>query len=213
MVAFFKKIKISYGITVCDEAVELDALLNSLIPFLKTRDEIIVLRDMTRSSKNVELVLEKYNHHIKIIEKKLNGDFSSFKNNLISEAKGDYLFQIDADEIPQKSLLQKLRFLLRIKNKYDCFGVPRINTVEGITPEYIKKWNWTTNEKNYINYPDYQMRLFKLNKGIRWDNKVHEVLVGFERQKLLPADKFDLCLIHTKKLDKQIRQNEFYESL
>ena len=69
------------------------------------------------------------------------------------------------------------------------------------------------NEKNYINYPDYQMRVFKLRKGIHWVNKVHEVLTGYKKLKLLKADHFDFCLLHHKKIEKQIRQNKFYDAL
>ncbi|HMR82189.1 MAG TPA: glycosyltransferase [Niabella sp.] len=213
MLHFFRKIKITYGITVCNEAVELNALLSTIIPFVKKNDEIIVLRDITNADIEVANVLKKHEAFLTVVERKLNNNFSEFKNTLITVAKGDYLFQIDADEIPQQNLLKKLRYILQKKYRYDCFSVPRINTVEGIKQEHIEKWNWKLNEKGYINYPDYQMRIFKLNKGIHWVNKVHEELTGYNRLRQIKADHFDLCLLHHKKIEKQKKQNEFYDKL
>lgn len=211
---FFYKVKISYCITVCDEFSELQILLETLIPFIKRNDEIIVLIDTTTPNKNVEKVISKYKHHInQVIERPLNGDFSAFKNSLIAVAKGNYIFQIDADEVPQALLLKKLKQMLCKNKKNDCFCVPRINLVQGISDEHLKNWNWKINDKNFINYPDYQMRIFKLNCDIKWTNKVHETLIGFTNLYYIPSENFDLCLLHDKTINKQIEQNTFYENL
>lgn len=205
-------ITITYGITVNDEARELQKLLDTLLPVIDRNDEVVVLQDITSENIKVSLLLEQYKN-IVLIKAKLNGDFATFKNELIKSATKDYLFQIDADEIPQENLMKSIKNVLKRKSGFDMFFIPRINTVDGITEEHIKKWNWSLNDKNYINYPDYQMRLFKLNKNIHWINKVHEKLVGFDRAFYFPTENFDHCILHHKNIDRQVSQNEFYDTL
>jgi len=211
--SLFKKVTISYGITVCNEAEELDSLLTFLFKFLDENDEVIVLQDVTVKDAGVTSVIEKYKEKVTHKETFLNGDFASFKNELIKSATKDYLFQIDADEIPQDSLMKSIKNVLKKKSGFDMFFIPRINTVDGITEEHIIKWNWNLNDKNYINYPDYQMRLFKLNKNIHWINKVHEKLIGFDKAFYFPTENFDHCLLHHKDIYRQVTQNEFYDAL
>ena len=204
---------ISFGITVCNEQEELEKLLAQLITLKKEKDQVIVLQDSTNLHQGVSDVIARYAGEIVHIEAALDGDFSAFKNRLIEHASGDYLFQIDADELLTDALADKLHLYLKRNSYYDCFCVPRLNLVEGITPAHFEKWNWKQNKDGYINFPDYQMRLFKLKgKPIHWVNKVHEVLVGFQRLKKLPKRNYSFCLVHDKKIKKQERQNEFYET-
>lgn len=205
--------KISYGITVCNEYKEIELLLKNLIPLIDKQDEIIVLKDITTPCQEVNEVLERYKNNISVIEAKLNGDFATFKNNLIEKASKNYLFQIDADELLQESLVKNIKKIL--KKHYNCkiFAVPRINIVHGITPEHIEKWNWKVDSDGYINYPDYQERIFKLGENIRWVNKVHECLVGSNKMKYIPSEAQEYCIIHEKNIVKQEKQNEFYDTL
>jgi hypothetical protein len=90
--------------------------------------------------------------------------------------------------------------------------VPRVNTVKGITKEHIQKWNWHVDEYNRINWPDYQWRIWKNKPEIKWVNKVHERLEGFKTYAGLPAEEF-LSLYHSKTIDRQEKQNNYYETL
>jgi hypothetical protein len=207
-----KFITISYGITVNDEVSELKKLLATLIPLFDKNDEVIVLQDITNKNKDVAKVLEKYDTIVKI-EARLDGDFATFKNNLIRVAKNKYLFQIDADEIPEVSLLTEIKSHLFKNRKKDVFMVPRINIVNGITDHHIKQWNWQLNEKGYINFPDYQHRIFRLNKGIKWENKVHEKLCNYKIIAGLPSSDYSMCLLHIKEIKKQEKQNSFYDTI
>jgi len=209
----FLPIKISYGITVCNEENELSELLNSLLPLIDKKDEVIVLQDITQESLAVSKLLDGYQNKIIHIKSKLNGDFASFKNNLIGAASKDYLFQIDADEIPHNELIKNLKKYLSSRCKCDVFFVPRINIVTGITHEDLQKWNWKIDNNGYINFPDYQQRILKLNHNIFWKNKVHEVLFGFKKVDFLPKNNSSFCLLHTKTIDKQSKQNNFYSQL
>lgn len=204
---------ISFGVTVNNEAKEIKTLLDQLLQKKSWRDEIIVLQDVTEKDEAVSKILDSYKKSIIRIEGRLNGDFAAFKNLLIKYASKEYLFQIDADELLSPDLIKNLKILIKDNQEYETFLVPRINTVEGIEPVHVEKWNWKLNEKGYINYPDYQQRIFKNNGRIFWKNKVHEELYFFNLQYNLPAETEKFCLLHHKTIAKQTRQNEFYEKL
>ena len=80
------QINITYGITVCNEDEELDRLLTHLIPLIDDEDEILILRDITKTNSKVTKVLEAHTTHfpnrIRTIERLLNKDFAAFKNDL-----------------------------------------------------------------------------------------------------------------------------------
>jgi glycosyltransferase involved in cell wall biosynthesis len=210
---FPRRIRLTYGLTVCHEADELERLLKVLLPHCAATDELLVLQDITRPDARVGAVLDRYRHRIRVRQARLAGDFATFKNQLIAHASGTYLFQIDADEVPAETLLRTLKKTLVRYRKADCFALPRVNRVEGLTPDWVARWNWTLDAAGRVNFPDYQLRLFRLNRGIHWKNRVHEELTGFERCQYLPADDETFCLYHPKDIERQKRQNALYDSL
>ena len=62
------------------------------------------------------------------------------------------------------------------------------------------------------NFPDYQQRIYKNDKNIKWINKVHEILQGFDKFGTLPPDD-PYCLIHAKDIKRQEKQNNYYNTL
>jgi hypothetical protein len=82
-----------------------------------------------------------------------------------------------------------------------------------LTPHHVTKWGWRVDEHQRVNFPDPQMRLFRLNQDIKWKNKVHEVLDGYKTVSTLPYDTEDFCLYHIKTIEKQEKQNKFYETI
>lgn len=133
------------------------------------------------------------------------------ENKLNSFCSGDYIFQIDADEIPNQVLIENLHEIL-LGNNVDVILVPRVNTVEGLTDEHIQKWGWNVDEKGWVNWPDMQYRIYRNSDNIKWINKVHEVLDGFRTISHLPMDE-DLALYHPKEIERQEKQNEYYDTL
>jgi hypothetical protein len=204
---------ISYGITVNNEVEEITKLLDVLLPLINKNDEVIVLQDITEKNKKVADVLDTYGDKIIRIEARLDGDFATFKNSLIKVATKKYLFQIDADEIPKETLIKELKYYLFRKRKKDVFMVPRVNIVNGITDEHIHRWKWEINDEGYINFPDYQHRIFKLNRGIKWENKVHEKLCNYKKIAGLPSSDYSMCLLHIKEIKRQEQQNSFYDTI
>lgn len=207
--------KISYAIPVHNEHKELKRLLDYLFKHKRPDDEIVVQCDKGNTTQAVYEILKEYaefNMPYKHIEFPLNGNFASFKNNLKDNCKGDYIFQIDADEYPEEYLMKMLPNIIKANDKVDIFWVPRINLVEGLTLDHIKKWGWVMNNKNRVNFPDYQCRILKNIKRIKWKNKVHEVLTGYKTESRLPAND-EFCIHHPKTIERQEKQNKFYDTL
>ena len=204
--------KISYAIPVCNEHAELKTLLSFLISHIDDGDEIVVQCDQGNTTHEVDKVLDKYADRVKIIEFPLKGHFSNFKNNLKEHCTGDWIFQIDADELPHESLIVNLKALLEVNTTTEMLLVPRVNTVEGLTQEHINKWRWNVNESGWVNWPDYQTRIIQNHPKIAWASKVHEVITGFSTQGALPMEE-EWSLYHHKHIDKQEHQNNFYNTL
>ena len=206
---------ISYGITVYNEADELNRLLEILIHKTDEEDEIVICVD--GDDDGVRFVLDswtqQYAHSktIKVYQRTLNKDFAAQKNSVIENCKGDYIFHLDADEYPHEILLSQIKQILEV-NEVDLVWLPRVNTVEGITNEHCVKWGWRINDKGWINYPDYQARVFKRSKDIKWIRPVHEYITGSKTYAHLPPHE-ELSLYHPKTIDKQEEQNNFYRSI
>ena len=196
---------ISYAITACNEHRELSRLLELLRNNIHADDEIVVQLD-SNATQEVREVAKDY------IEFPLDKDFASFKNNLTNNCTKDYIFQIDADEYPNEYLIHHLKDILQNNQSIDVFLVPRVNTVEGLTTEHIKKWGWIINSQGWVNFPDYQWRIWRRDPKIQWINKVHERLDGFMEYTTLPQME-EYCLYHPKDIERQERQNKLYETI
>ena len=149
--------KISYGITVHNEAEELLELLHVLNKNIDKEDEIVVCVD--GDDEKVEAVLGEYlsyGNNAIVYKRKLDGNFADHKNSVIERCSGDYIFHIDADEYPNAILLQQLKEILSI-NEVDLLWIPRVNTVDGMTDEDVRRWGWRLTENNWVNYPDHQI--------------------------------------------------------
>ena len=207
--------KISYAIPVCNELIEITKLLNFLETRITKEDEVIVLFDTNNGSPSVEQFLRAksvnptffnwYPYHF-------DGHFANMKNHLKSLCTGDWIFQIDADELPHESLIANLREVLKLNPTTELFLVPRVNTVEGLTQEHVNKWRWNVNKKSWVNWPDYQTRIIQNGPKIKWQNKVHEQIVGISTKGVLPMEE-EWCLYHPKDIKRQEAQNNFYDTL
>ena len=219
--------KISYGITVYNEHKELDNLLFHLSKHIREEDEVVVTQDVSKVGEKsiiqdefyaLEKVLEKYEYgtyykpkQLKVNTFHFKKDFSALKNYTKSNCSGDYIFHIDADEIPNEVLLKQLPQILEI-NDTDLVWVPRINIVNGITDWHLHHWHWRQTEKGWINFPDYQARIFKNEEHIKWVREVHEVIDGAKTYSHLPPHE-ELTLKHEKDIVRQEQQNRLYDTI
>lgn len=206
--------KISYAITVCNELTEIKKLVEFLLQHKRINDEIIILYDQKNGDEKVAEYLTTKNKlpNVQFWRGFFEGHFADWKNKLTEYCSGDYIFQIDADEIPNKKLITNLPVILQSNLDNEVYLVPRINTVEGLTREHINKWRWNVNEAGWVNWPDYQWRIWKNIPEIKWKNKVHEVLEGYKTFAPLPAETM-FTLTHPKTIDRQEKQNNFYDTL
>jgi glycosyltransferase involved in cell wall biosynthesis len=201
---------ISIAITVCNEAKELEALLEYLEDrALAPNYEIVIQIDKDNYTEDVLSVI--VGKGIKHWFYPLNKDFASYKNELANHCSGDFIFQIDADELVAPEMLDLLPQIIESNPEVDLYYVPRINTVSGITQEHIQKWGWRYENKR-VNWPDYQTRIYRNTPEVKWRNSVHEVIEGYKQFTVLPAVD-ELALIHHKSIEKQEKQNKYYETL
>ena len=209
--------KISYAITAWNEHKELEKLLTHLIWKKRKDDEIIVQTDNGKTTPEVYDVLERfdgktqyndYRHYSHPLAK----NFAQYKNKLTTNCKGDWIFQIDADEIPNEYLIQALPFILEANPETEAYWIPRVNTVAGITDPHIQKWGWRVDDRGWVNFPDWQMRLYKNSEHIYWIKPVHEQLKGYTKFTSLPAEE-KFALYHEKNIGRQETQNEFYNTI
>ena len=207
--------KISYGITVHKEHEELNQLLELLINETDTEDEIVIVQD--GDDKKIGEIISKWMNEtldwkpIYWHTHELNGDFAKHKNFVIEQCDGDYIFHIDADEYPNTTLIKQVKDILKI-NQVDLIWVPRVNTVDGITDEHIRQWGWKLTEQGWVNYPDYQSRIFRNHESIRWSRPVHEQIQGCKTYAHLPPHE-ELSLYHPKTIQKQESQNQLYSDI
>jgi glycosyltransferase involved in cell wall biosynthesis len=203
---------ISYAITACNEHVELERLLEMLENNIRPEDEVIIQIDLIATPEVKALCTDYMRNNWYAIEFPLNKDFASFKNNLSKHCTKDYIFQIDADEYPHPYLIANLADILEYNQTIDVFLVPRINTVSELTEQHIQKWGWRVDDKGWVNFPDYQWRIWRNKNSIKWINKVHERLDGFQEYSVLPQSE-EYCLFHPKDILRQEKQNALYETI
>mgnify|MGYP003667961475 CR=1 FL=1 len=218
-------LKISYGITVYNEHKELDNLLHHLSKHIRDEDEVVITQDISKLGSKIiqqdefyklEKVLEKYDYgsyfnNLKVTQFIFKKDFSALKNYTKSKCSGDYIFHIDADEIPNEILIEQLPQILEI-NDTDLIWVPRINIVDGITDFHMNLWKWRKTDEGWINFPDYQARIFRNQDHIKWVKPVHEIIEGAKTYSHLPPQE-QLTLMHKKEITKQEIQNKLYEDI
>ena len=206
--------KITYAITVCNEFIEIQRLVHHLLKNKRVQDDVVILYDSKNGNPDIETFLRSHSVNGEFMwhKSEFEGHFADWKNKLNMLCTGDYIFQIDADEIPTKTLLEYLPDIIEGNPTVDVLLVPRINTVEGLTDKHIQQWGWNLNSNGWVNFPDYQWRIWQNKPEIKWKNKVHEVLEGYKIMSTLPAEE-EYCLHHPKTIEKQEKQNNYYNTI
>ena len=196
-----------------NETDSLSELIQFLVKHKDEEDEIVILDDYSDNEKTKEILDSMCSiYEITFEQRHLHKDYGGQKNHLTGMCKGDYIINIDADELPSKWLMENIKSILEANPTIDLYWVPRVNTVEGITQEHIDKWRWQVNDKGWVNFPDYQGRIWRNRQNIRWEKPVHEVLTGYKEHTFLPQEE-EFCFYHSKKIERQEKQNKFYESI
>lgn len=123
-------------------------------------DEIVLIDDY--SVDKTREIARKY--RAKVYKHKWRG-FSEQKNYGFRKTSGDWVLFLDADERVTLSLKKELKEIEESKVKFSGYLIPRLNNILGKDLHY---GGW---------YPDYQQRLVKKDKFVKWEGKLHERMV------------------------------------
>ena len=213
-------LSISYLITCKNETDTLTRLLERLINAKFNEDEIVLLDDFSdneTTKKILNKALEAKN--VFLFQHKLDNNYGTHKNYGNEKCSGDWVFQIDSDEMPSDTLIFNIRDIIETNLNVEMIYVPRINDFRGVTMELAKPWGWRLTPSPHckmrlvVNWPDFQSRIYKRDvERIKWDRKLHEKIIGYKEYAFLPEDE-DLALYHDKTIETQIRTNVKYNQL
>jgi hypothetical protein len=211
---------ISYCTTVYNEKEYIKTLLDKFTKVLQEDEEIVVIQTYREISEQKENWYQEITEIVKSYPiiygtyhfMQNNYDaFPSLKNHMNTFATKPYIFNLDSDEDYPEESFDILRDIVR-KNNFGLVYIPRINTVDGLTDEDIKKWNWHVNEFGWINWPDYQPRLYKNTKNIQWTGGPHCGVIG--ASDVVGLDSLEnFAIIHKKDIARQRDQNELYDKV
>ena len=122
---------ISYSLLTHNETDSLLKLIEFLVKHKDEEDEIVILDDYSDNEKTKEILETMCSiHEIKFEQRHLLNDYGEQKNYLNRMCTGDYIFNLDADEIPTKWLVKNIKGILQANPTIDLYWVPRVNTVE-----------------------------------------------------------------------------------
>lgn len=166
-------IKISAVINTFNEEENIERCILSV----KWVDEIVVC-DMHSSDATVKKAKDL---GARVVYFKRSNYVEPARNYATSQAKGDWILLLDADEEIPLSLTEKIKRIIKLSN-IDYVQIPRKNI---IFKKWIQNANW---------WPDYHTRLFKKGAVI-WNDKIHSK-PETTGNSLVLEPKEDLAIIH-----------------
>jgi hypothetical protein len=201
---------ISYLVSTCGEP-STQELIDKILQYKSKDDEIVVLIDSDKVNVgNLPLNLQM----VRVVSHPLNKNYGEHKNYGKTQCWKEWIFQLDADELPSDTLLLNVKDIIQANAEVEAYWIPRINDFRGINFEHARLWGWRLTEyrNGYIcNYPDFQCRLFRNSPQIKWDRPLHEKIEGAFVVSTLPAEfDYELYLLHTKTIEQQIAANVRY---
>jgi glycosyltransferase involved in cell wall biosynthesis len=189
----------------------LEPLIQKILRLKEPDDELVIVDDNS-TDVSTKAVLARYEGVSTLSYHALDNDFAAHKNYGKGLCTKNLIFQIDGDELPHDNLIGCMKEIFLLNNSVQLIRIPRINMVQGLTDDDIKNWGWRLNDKSWINFPDYQDRVFLNCEQIKWEGKVHEKVTGHLTNANLPEYE-DYCLLHIKSIDRQREQNEKYSRI
>lgn len=132
--------------------------LPCLLKSISWVDEIVIVDDES-TDKTIEIAKKA---GATVYQRKLD-DFCSQRNFALTKVKTPWVLFIDADEEVTHELAEEIKQAIK-SNNFDGYRLPRKNIIFG---KWIEHSGW---------YPDWQLHLFKKEKG-KYIEKVHEQVV------------------------------------
>jgi len=209
--------KISYLVTVHNETDTLERLLTTIIASMGN-DQLVILQDDSSKNAKTDEIIQIYfdDARVNLYRHPLDNNYGAHKNFGIEKCNGDFIFQIDGDEMPPEYLLgENLHILIERNPSTEAYAVPRINDFRGVTEEHAKQWGWKLTEspmykRPIVNFPDYQFRIFKRDyPRISFTRRLHEKIEGYLKFAVLPAGE-EYAIYHDKTIETQLATNLKY---
>ena len=174
----------------------IEETLKNVTPYIKN-DFVVVDGGSTDGT----LEILKSHKDITLLEKKWQDNFEIQKNFALDATTQEWRLLIDADEQYEHLFWNQLpwHIVQAEVNASNCVSVPRINIVDGLTKEMVEENGWILSHFNWINYPDYQQRLYK--RSCKYVGQTHELIVGDKN----PTGIMGQHIIHRKTLARQER--------
>jgi glycosyltransferase involved in cell wall biosynthesis len=143
-----------------------ELMLPDCLKSLTFADEILVV-DTGSIDKTIEIAKT---NKAKVIKYSKGKNYSDWRNKGLAEAKGEWIFYVDADERVTRALRKEILSVVATPSRMTgVYAVPRRNIILG---KEFRHGGF---------YPDYQKRLFKKSALRKWTGEVHEEPV-FEGQ-------------------------------
>ncbi len=224
--------RMSYLVTCHNEDTSLDRCITTIVTHKDDEDEVVVLDDFS-DSPNTQKILERWLAsakitmilpigkiekvpNVRVIQHALDKNYGAHKNFGNEQCTGEWVFQIDGDEIPNPNLIVNLKTIIEANSTVDLIFVPRINDFIGVTETHARQWGWRLTSceacdgRPVVNWPDYQSRIYRRDPArIRWDRRLHEKIEGHTGYAMIPAET-DLALYHDKTIETQMKTNFRY---
>lgn len=170
---------ISYLVTCKNTGFELQILLERLFKYSQN-NECIILDDYSDNPDTLKVLSNvSDNNFFKVYKHKLDKNYSEHKNYGKSLCRGEYIFQIDDDELPSETLLESLKELIELNSMIELFWIPRINDFKGVTDIEAKKWGWKLTkipeliQEKIIDDQSYEYEFLKKNGYILEETKMY----------------------------------------
>lgn len=192
------KINCSVGVLTNNSVKVIERCLSSLNDF-----EEVVICDGGSTDQTIEIA-KRYN--CKIINQENEGlvieDFSKQRNLMIEASSSEWFLYIDADEVMTENLSKNVEVAINSNSNYQAYKL---------------KYNLCSPDLKtiYYQYPESkQIRLFKINSGIKFIKKMHERVNAVEKNVkigeldgywLVPLDEQLSFLAYKKKVDYRMK--------
>ena len=204
------KESISLCMIVKDEESNLGHCLMSLKPVVH---EIIVV-DTGSTDRTIEIAKE---HGARIFSFTWNGNFSDARNYALKQARGHWIFVMDADEVFSECDYVALRSTVaQSKGKLVAWSVTTRNYMTN-----SMQHDWMANSGEYPQEergsgwcPSPKTRLFPRNKRIRFEGPVHEVVEHSLKRLKIPVCNAPFVVHHYGHLDikgAESKKQTYYE--
>ena len=162
--------KISLAVCTHNEGHYVKDLLGQLVEIkrqsIPDSFEIIVVDDFSIDPTTL-FAFKQYENDITVTQHALNNDFSTHKNFLNGQCSADWILNLDADERLPDGFLDNLHLILEANPLIDAYWLPRVNVVDNLTLEHVRKWGWVISSLEGFTTSQYmpQLKVYELLKA------------------------------------------------